>query len=289
MSLADSPAQSSAPAGAKPLPVPPRGLVLAALVVLLGFIGFEGVALMREFWALRAEQYKVRTTVAVGYPGITPQYSYARVPGDWYRVEGETVRLWGGWHGESGHHWFLTSRGDIPREQMSEPVGKDAIRAIDHPIVEKGGGRYWVKIPDEANVVGWRLGDTDTAYPMTVLEKVLVVNDVVNERPLLVLTSPYAPVAERSAAYDPSHQGRRLSMGHAGYFHDRRPLLYDRGTESLWVGRADALEAITGPLKGTRLPLLGYMTPVQWSVWRTAHPSSRLIVGADRSKSPPRS
>jgi hypothetical protein len=207
--------------------------------------------------------------------------------GDWFRAEGDQVRLWGGWHGAAGHHWFLAAAGDLDRARIAGPFGKDTIRAIDHPVVEQGGGLYWSRIPDDAVVVGSRLAGVDTAYPMTVLEKVLVVNDLVNEQPFLVITLPQVRGVERTVAYDPVFDGQRLTLGLSGYFQDGKPVLYDRGTESLWLGEPEGLLAITGKHKGHRLPRVLALVPATWSDWRSRHPASRLVVGADRSKDMP--
>lgn len=288
MSEAELPQSPAAPAAAPALSVLPRGLVLAALAVLLAYVAAQGFTLFREWLMLRAELDRVRTTVVVGYPGITPQYSFAKMPANWYHDEGDSTLLWGGWRHGEGHLWFRVGRGEVDKAHISEPLGKDVIRAIDHPVVERGGGLLWSRIPDDAAVVGWNPGGVDTAYPVLVLEKVLVVNDTVAERPFLVVNLPFARKPdERTAVFDPVVDGRRLTLGLTGYFQDSKPLLYDRGTESLWIGEADTVRAIAGVHKGRRLPQVARLMPVAWSLWRSQHPASRLVVGADRSKQLP--
>ena len=280
------PPTSGPPASERSAPPLRRGVMLAALAILLLFVGSRGWNLWREWRTLQAEMVEVRSTSIVGYPGITPQYSLARWPRDWHREEGASVLLWGGWR-DGGHTWFRVERGDLDHSQISEPLGRDVIRAIDYPLVEQGGGRFWSRIPDDAIVVGTRQGGVDIAYPMLVLDKVLVVNDVVGEQPFLVLNTPTSPENERTTVYDPVVEGRRLTMGLSGYFHDRGPVLYDRATESLWVVGTDGLRAVSGKYKGRRLSRLGRLTTSPWSAWRSRHPSSRLVVGADRSHARP--
>jgi len=289
MPQADLPPSTAGPdrAGPAPLPVLHRALVLAALSVLVFFITSRCVALWREWKSLKDELATLRNTDVVGYPGITPQYSFARVPADWFHDEGDFTLLWGGWRAGQGHQWFRVPRGEVDPARITGLIGKDVIRAIDYPVVECGGGMYWSRIPDDAAVCGFRVGGVETAYPLTVLEKVLVVNDTVDERPCLVLTSPYSPNEERTQVFDPVVEGRRLNMGMSGYFHDNRPVLFDRGTESLWVGSADGLVAIAGKHKGQRLPRVARLQPVSWSRWRSDHPACRLVVGADRTRQEP--
>src|SRR5205823_3535972 len=134
----------------------------------------------------------------------------ARMPTDWFHDEGESTLLWGGWRNGTGHLWFRVARGDVDRERISQPMGRDVIRAIDHPVVEQGGGRLWSRIPDEAPVVGFRIAGVDTVYPLLVLNKVLVVNDVVGEQPSLVLNSPHGlTLSPGTSVYDPVVEGRR--------------------------------------------------------------------------------
>jgi hypothetical protein len=77
-------------------------------------------------------------------------------------------------------------------------------------------------------------------------------------------------------------------MAPTGYFHDRRPILYDRGTESLWIERDDALEAIAGKHKGKQLARIARPAPFAWHTWRLSKPRSRLVIGADRTKPAPK-
>ena len=71
-----------------------------------------------------------------------------------------------------------------------------------------------------------------------------------------------------------------------GYTYARQPVLFDRGTGSLWyatVGTSD-LVAISGPLRGTRLPLLGAPQRVSWGDWESRHGDTLVLIGADRQQ-----
>jgi hypothetical protein len=167
-------------------------------------------------------------------------------------------------------------------------MGRDVIQAIDYPLVEQGGGAIWGRIPNEAAVVGFDLAGTDSVYPMQVLDKVLVVNDLVGGRPFLITFNPMVSRNRTVHIYEPIVDGRRVTMGMSGYFHDRKPLLYDRGSESLWVeSEAGTLEAIAGRHKGARLQSIEQHSPVAWGDWRGKHPASRLLIGADRTRTIP--
>ena len=266
---------------------PRPGLVLAALVFLLGFIGFQGRLLWREWSILQNDWSGVRLTTVVGYPNISPNPSLARRPDNWFHEEGESTLLWSGWKKGNGHRWFRVGRGEVDRRRISEPFGRDVIQAIDYPMVETEGGAIWRRIPGEAPVFGWELGGIASVCPMQVLDKVEVVNDLILDQPFLIVFSPQRNREHPVRIYEPLVGGQRLTMGLSGYFQDRDPVLYDRGTESLWVTGNEGLLAIAGPRKGTRLRRLAEPARIAWGAWRGSHPKSRLLVGADRSKAPP--
>ena len=264
-----------------------RSAVLVAMVLLLGFVGLKVRVLWDEWSALRADRSQVEQTRVIGFEGIHPNISAAEHPADWFRRDGETTLLWSGWDGRSGHRWFRVGRDEVDGSRISNPMGRDVIPAIDWPIVEIGGGLRWGRIPEESWVVGLNASGVASAYPILLLSKVEIVNDEIGGRPLLVTFTPFVPIEEAIQVYNPILEGRRLTLGTSGYLLDGRPLLYDRGTESLWRRDASGLRAIAGPLKGAALTRVQHLTPTSWSSWRVGNPGGRLVVGADRSRAQP--
>ncbi len=92
-------------------------------------------------------------SAVVGYIDIHAVPNHARRP-----TTGATTRGATPCSGPAGGTGSTTGsgspRGDFATEQISEPMGRDVIRAIDHPIVEKAGGQHWGKIPSAALVAG---------------------------------------------------------------------------------------------------------------------------------------
>ena len=76
-------------------------------------------------------------------------------------------------------------------------------------------------------------------------------------------------------------------MASSGYFSNRRPLLFDRGTESLWIEEGDVLKSLAGKSKGQQLTRVAKPVPVTWDSWLAKNPRGRLVVGADRSQADP--
>jgi hypothetical protein len=263
-------------------------VIFAALAVLLLFVVAQGRILWKEWGSLQKDITDVRRTAVIGFHNIHPNPSFAQKPADWFHDEGEFTLLWSGWKPAAGHGWFRVKRGDLARGQVSLPMGRDVIQAIDYPLVETGGGPIWTRLPQEAQVAGLELAGTMTVYPLQVLEKVVVVNDLIAEHPFIVTVNPINPKNRDVHVYDALVAGRRVTMGLSGYFFDGKPLLYDRGTESLWVAQnGGVLRAVAGGYKGTELHEIGQSSPVSWGDWQGRHPKSRLVVGGDRSKVAP--
>ncbi len=284
-------APAARPADA-PIPRPsasiPTPLALVLLFSLLGFIAYKTPQLIAEFRELQREQYQDVHTRIIGYEGINPYPMLARRPADWYHRDGDFTMIWATWERGVGHRWFRARDGEVERERLSWALGRDVFRAIDQPVVEVGGGERWNRIPSDSPVYGIATTTPPTVYPALVLQKVLVVNEQVESTPLLVLYTPLVDPEQAVDAFDPRHQNRRITMGTTGYLYGGRPLLYDRGTESLWAPDDTALVALAGPLRGASLARLAPMTLATWSDWQDQHPDSRLVVGANRRGAPPR-
>ncbi|MGE3821202.1 MAG: DUF3179 domain-containing (seleno)protein [Isosphaeraceae bacterium] len=281
--------------GASPeVPVPssrnlvlPRGLTYAALATLLTFIAVQGHSLWNEWSSLQEELQSAKKMQVIGYPGIQPRYSFARRPVNWFRNEGGQTFLWGGWVEGSGHTWFLTGEGDLDRDRILPARPRDVQLAIDQAITESEGGGIWDRVPDDSLVLVGKLAGVPTAYPVLVMDKVGVVNDQIQNQPFVVTYNPLASEEELGTVYEGTLDGHRVTMGTTGYFHDRKPLFYDRGSESLWVGQESGLSAIAGKHKGRVLPKVLQARPVAWRYWRSSYPDGRLVVGADRSRAIP--
>jgi hypothetical protein len=279
----DHPSVPTETPAARRRPVWAQGLACLAILPLVGFIGGKGWDLWDEWCGLRGDEVSARANAVIGYVNINPNPSYAEPPDNWLHDEGEQTLLWAGYK-NSTHRWFRFGRGELDTRQLSTPIGRDTIRAIDRPIHEQGGGERWDRIPDDAPVVGLEGGDEPPVYPLRVLDKVVAINDLVQRRSILVV---YTPVREQVAIFEGSVDGNPVRMGQSGYFVGYRPLLYDRETESLWVETGEAMTAVAGSRRGTRLAKLGGVVPAPWGDWKARHPRSRLVVGADRSADEP--
>lgn len=279
----DVEAAPGASASVRALRVAARLATGLAVCVLIAYVGWRGRELWDEWQSLQGEERTVRITAVVGYKNINFEPSFARFPPDWVHDQGDQTLLWAGWK-DNAHRWFRVERGEVPKDLLSMPIGRDTTRPIDVPIFETDGEPIWGKVPDEADVAGVVFGGETRVYPILVMDKVEAVNDTVDGRPVLVA---YCRATDRPASvtvYDASLGGDRVAMGTSGYSIGGQPMLYDRGTESLWVSRGGDLTAISGARKGATLPRIARAEIVAWSDWKSRFPGSRLLVGADRRK-----
>lgn len=159
-------------------------------------------------------------------------------------------------------------------EQGGPP--RDGIPAIDRPrFVAAGRARL---APDD-RVLALAIGDTARAYPVRILNWHEVVNDRFGELPVAVT---YCPLCGTGMAFDARVAARPgataaaqvASFGVSGLLYNSDVLLFDRGTESLWS--QVMAQAVTGPLKGTRLDQVP-LVHTSWAAWRRRHPGTEVL------------
>jgi len=264
-----------------------RALIAGVIGIASFLVLWEARALWREYDFLRQEVADADLAAVIGYPEIFPRVNYAQRPEEWYRQEGESVLIWAEWVHGVGHRWYRTAAGDVDPAALFVPHRGFMARAIDYPKVETEGGAIWRKMPGEVKVIGQVLAGRQCVYPLPVLLKVEVINDLVEDQPFLVTGNILSPPDQAFSIFDATIEGRRVTMSSSGYFDDGRPILYDRGTESLWIEQENTLRAIAGKHKGKQLARVARPVPIAWHTWRLSNPRSRLVIGADRTQAVP--
>ncbi len=266
-----------------------RAIILAALTPVVGVMGQGAPRLFHEMTGLSGEWNREEEGRIIGYAGIVPKLNFARAPENWFqRTEGK-ARLWGGWEDGVGHHWFELDPDDLENERLTYPIGRDVFRAIDVPMEEHRGDDRWERLQDQARVFEYTAGGVSTAYPFLVMDRVWLVNDTIDGRPVLIACRQVSEKDHVVEAFLPVIEGEgRVTFGSSGYHYKGQPLLYDRASESLWVVGEQGLESIAGKYQGTILPKLQAAIATTFGKWSAEHPGGRLIVGADRSAGRPK-
>jgi hypothetical protein len=164
----------------------------------------------------------------------------------------------------------------LVRKGIAREDPKDGIPAILHPRTVPAAEA--AHLGDGDSVVGVALGGEARAYPIRMLDRHEVANDVLGGRPVAVT---YCPLCDAAVAFgrghdwDPARADEPpLTFGISGYLYESDVLLYDHQTETFWtqMGARGAL----GPLTGVSLETLP-VARTTWKAWRTAHPGTTAL------------
>ncbi len=159
----------------------------------------------------------------------------------------------------------------VPREMIhGGGPARDGIRSVDEPAFIGAGEATWVS--STTPVLGVAVGDDARAYPVHLIEKHQIVNDVVGAEPIAVT---YGPVAGSPLVFKRRLDGRTLDFGVSGLLYNSNFVLYDRQTESLWSQFLG--QAIAGRLAGSRLERVR-VRQEPFGAWIARHPKTRVLI-----------
>jgi hypothetical protein len=154
--------------------------------------------------------------------------------------------------------------------QMAQVLPKDAIASIDDPrFVTAREATDW--LAGREPVVSLEIDGDARAYPVQILTRHEIVNDVVGGLPVAVT---YCPLCNSALAFDRQVDGRTLEFGTSGMLYRSALVMYDRQTDTLWT-HFEGL-AVNGPLTGARLEILSTQL-LSFSQWRRDHPAGRVL------------
>lgn len=170
-----------------------------------------------------------------------------------------------------------------PREALAASgLPRDGLRALEFPetidgrdVPQANAERRRKVVVATDRVVGVVVGGVARAYPLRILNAHEVVNDVLADVPIAV---SYSPLSDSAVVLDRNVAGAERRFGVSGLLLNSNLVFFDRGeTPSLWsqIG----LEAIAGPLAGTRLEPLPDVNVTTWASWLARHPDTSVITG----------
>jgi hypothetical protein len=149
---------------------------------------------------------------------------------------------------------------------------RDGIPAIDRPrFVAVAEANY---LQDRDRVLGINRNGIKKAYPIKILNYHEIVNDQFAGEAIVV---SYCPLCGTGMAFIASVDGSVRDFGVSGLLYNNDVLLYDRESESLWSQIMK--QAVTGPLRGTRLQQVA-MSHTTWGDWHRRYPHS-LVLSTD--------
>ena len=147
---------------------------------------------------------------------------------------------------------------------------RDGIRSIDQPKLVSGDAAAG-QMADSELVLGLVIDGEARAYPINMLSRHEIVNDVVAGVPIAVT---YCPLCFTGIVFDRRIDGETLEFGVSGKLVMNDLVMYDRQTGSLWQQILG--EGIRGRFLGEKLtPLPAVHTT--WRQWRTIHPDTAVL------------
>ena len=159
------------------------------------------------------------------------------------------------------------------REIISGGVPKDRIRAINQP--------KFAPIADVTDlagtepVIGLIVDGEAKAYPLSILIRHEIVNDVIAGVPVAVT---FCPLCNTAVVFDARVGGDTLNFGVSGNLRNSDLLMFDRQTESWWQQFTG--EAVVGEFMGTELKMLPSRLE-SWDNFRARAPAGALVQVAD--------
>lgn len=115
-------------------------------------------------------------------------------------------------------------------------------------------------------IVGLETGGVEKAYPLALLQKVRVVNDVVGGTPVVIV---HQPSSDTTTAFVAKVDGKDLQFQASGKQANK---LIDLETHSTWTAYGNC---VAGQFKGERLKRL-ILEPEFWFAWSEFHPKALL-------------
>lgn len=165
---------------------------------------------------------------------------------------------------------FDLSRHAVPIEEIrAGGPPRDGIPAITAPAFIPASEATF--LGDDDRILGIAGRHESKAYPVKILNWHEIVNDWIDDRPILIT---YCPLCGTGIAFDRRIQGQPAIFGVSGLLYQSDLLMYDRTTESLWS--QIAMKAVAGPLTGTSLQPV-FLEHTTWGAWRRAHPRTTVL------------
>jgi hypothetical protein len=150
----------------------------------------------------------------------------------------------------SGFRTDISKRSIELSELTAGGPGKDGIPSIDKPKfipVEEAG--QWLK--GKEPVIAVNIDQVAKAYPLQILIWHEIVNDAMNDIPVVIT---FCPLCYSAIVFERRLEGTVLEFGVSGFLRHSDLIMYDRKTESLWQQFTG--EALVGEYTGKKLKRL---------------------------------
>ncbi len=155
-------------------------------------------------------------------------------------------------------------------EILSGGPSKDGIPPIDDPKFKPV--RTVEGLGATEPVIGITINGESKAYPLRILMRHEIVNDVLAKVPIAVT---FCPLCNAAMVFDRRMEGRTLSFGTTGKLRNSDLVMWDRQTESWWQQFLG--EGIVGEMTGKRLKALPARLE-SWENFKSRAPHGQVLV-----------
>ena len=156
----------------------------------------------------------------------------------------------------------------IPVTEVFDVLGRDGIPSLsDPPLLNSSETELF----DPELVLGYFDGKTAIAYPHRILDWHEIINQRVNNEFIAVT---YCPLTGTGICWPQEIRNSETEYGVSGLLYNSNLIAFDRSTKSNWSQMR--LQAVSGPLKGTELPVI-QLVETRWSVWKSMFPETMVV------------
>jgi len=135
-------------------------------------------------------------------------------------------------------------------EIISGGVGRDGIPPIDNPSFESiDEASTWLQ--PQSPVIAFEMNDIARAYPLAILTRHEIVNDIIGDTPVAVT---FCPLCNSAIVFDRQVDGQTLRFGVSGLLRNSDLIMWDDLTQSWWQQFTG--EGIVGIYTGRQLVML---------------------------------
>ena len=155
-------------------------------------------------------------------------------------------------------------------EVLSGGVGRDGIPPIDDPTFDTQDiADVWLQ--DQSPVISITLNDVARAYPLAILTRHEIVNDVIGEIPIAVT---FCPLCNSAIVFDRRVDGDVLRFGVSGFLRNSDLIMWDDKTQSWWQQFTG--EGIVGTYTGTLLDIVPSQV-VSYGAFKAQYPAGEVL------------
>ena len=155
-------------------------------------------------------------------------------------------------------------------EFISGGPGKDGIRSLDQPKFD-GAAEVGDVLIDREPVIALELNGDARAYPLGILTRHEIVNDVVGGVPVAVT---FCPLCNSAIVFARELDGVVYEFGVSGFLRNSDLVMFDRQTDTWWQQFTG--DALVGELTGSLLDVVP-SSIVSWADFRSTYPDGQVL------------